>query len=62
LQKCLQRDYPNPVRGEPHAGREAAAPSNIKRIQIVQGGKEVPPNGGTVLSQDVLVEPFSSKI
>jgi hypothetical protein len=47
---------------EPHAGREAAAPSNIKRIQIVQGGKEVPPNGGTVLSQDALVEPFSSKI
>jgi hypothetical protein len=41
-----------PDKSEPHTGREAAAPSFIKRIQIVQGGEEVPPNGGTVHAQN----------
>ncbi len=47
---------------EPHMGKEAAAPSFIKKVQIVQGGEEVPPNGGTVHSQNAPVEPFFSEI
>jgi len=43
---------------EPHTGREAAAPSIIKRIQIVQRREEVPPNGGTVHAQNAPMEPF----
>jgi len=46
---------------EPHAGREAAAPSIIKRIQIVHGREEVPPNGGIVHAQNAPMEPFFSK-
>jgi hypothetical protein len=43
-------------------GREAATPSFIKKVQIVQGGEEVPPNGGIVHSQNAPVEPFFFEI
>jgi hypothetical protein len=33
-------------------GREAAAPSNIKEIQEVQGGQEAPHDGGTIIPKD----------
>jgi hypothetical protein len=38
-----------------------AAPSNIRKVQIVQGGKVVAPNGGTVLLENVQMEPFLPK-
>jgi hypothetical protein len=47
--------------GEPLEGREAITPSIISEIQIVQRGKEMPPNGGIVLPENVHVEPFLSK-
>ncbi len=43
-------------------GKEATTPSIIKRIQIVQGGEEVPPNGGTVHAQNTPMEPFFSEV
>jgi hypothetical protein len=42
-------------------GKEATTPSNIKVIQIVQGGKEMPPDGGIVLPEDVQMKPLISK-
>jgi hypothetical protein len=33
----------------PEKGREAAAPSNIKEIQEVQGGQEAPHNGCVII-------------
>jgi hypothetical protein len=33
-------------------GREAAAPSNIKEIQEVQGGQEAPHDGGAIILND----------
>jgi hypothetical protein len=33
-------------------GREAAAPSFIKEIQEVQGGQEVPHDGGAIIPKD----------
>ncbi len=39
-------------RGNPQKGREAAAPSSIKEIQEVQGGQEVPPDGGAIIPKD----------
>jgi hypothetical protein len=33
-------------------GREAAAPSNIKKIQEVQGGQEAPHDGGAIIPKD----------
>jgi hypothetical protein len=36
----------------PKKGREAAAPSNIKEIQEVQGGQEAPHNGGAIIPKD----------
>jgi len=45
----------------PGEGEEAAAPSNIRKIQKVQGGKVVPPNGGIILLENVQVEPFFPK-
>ncbi len=39
-------------RGNPEKGREAAAPSFIKEIQEVQGGQEVPHDGGTIIPKD----------
>jgi len=46
------------TQGEPLAEREAIAPSIITELQIVQRGKEMPPDGGIVLSQNVHVEPL----
>ncbi len=48
--------------GEPRAGREATAPSHIKRTKVIPGGEEVPLNGGIVLPQDVHVQPFTSEV
>jgi hypothetical protein len=45
----------------PRRGEGAVAPSNIREIQIIQGGKEVPPNGGTVQSENVQMQPFFPK-
>jgi hypothetical protein len=50
------------LQGEPLAGREAATPSIIREVQIVQRGKEMPPDGGIILSQNIHVEPFFSEI
>jgi hypothetical protein len=33
-------------------GKEAAAPSNIKKIQEIQGGQEAPHNGGVISPKD----------
>jgi len=41
--------------------REATTPSIIRKIKIVQRGKEMPPNGGIVLPKNVHVQPFLSK-
>jgi hypothetical protein len=40
------------VRKNPEKGREAAAPSNIKEIQEVQGGQEAPHDGGAIIPKD----------
>jgi hypothetical protein len=48
--------------GEPQAGREATAPSHIKIMKVIQGGEEMPLNGGIVLPQDVHVKPFTFEI
>jgi hypothetical protein len=50
------------LQGEPLAGREASTPSIIREVQIVQRGKEMPPDGGIILSQNIHVEPFFSEI
>jgi hypothetical protein len=49
------------AQGEPLEGREATTPSIISEIQIVQRGKEMPPDGGIVLPENVHVKPFFSK-
>jgi len=48
--------------GEPHAGREAIAPSIIRKVKVIQRGEEMPLNGGILLSQNVHVKPLSSEI
>jgi hypothetical protein len=40
------------VRGNPEKGREAAAPSNIKEIQEIQGGQEAPHDGDAINPKD----------
>jgi hypothetical protein len=50
------------AQSEPHVGREAIAPSNIRELHKVQRGKEVPPYGGIVLTQNVHVKPLFSKV
>ncbi len=50
------------AQGEPLSGREATTPSIISKVQIVQRGKEMPPHGGIILSQNVHVEPLLSEI
>jgi len=40
------------TRRNPEKGKEAAAPSNIKEIQEIQGGQEAPHNGGTINPKD----------
>jgi hypothetical protein len=52
----LWRDAENPGEGE-----EATAPSNIRKVQIVHGGKEMPPDGGIILPENVQVKPFLPK-
>jgi hypothetical protein len=39
-------------RRNPEKGREAAAPSNIKEIQEIQGGQEAPHNGDAINPKD----------
>jgi len=43
------------LQSEPHAGREAAAPSIIRKVHKIQRREEVPPNGGIVLPENVHV-------
>jgi hypothetical protein len=50
------------LQGEPLAGREATAPSIIRKVKIIQRGEEMPLNGGIILSQNVHVKPLSSEI
>jgi len=45
--------------GEPLAGREATAPSIIRKIEKVQGGEQAPRNGSLALPKDAAVKPFS---
>ncbi len=47
--------------GEPFTGREATAPSIIRKIEKVQGGEEVPRSGNLILPKDVSMKPFSLK-
>ncbi len=49
------------VQGEPLAGREATAPSIIRKIEKVQGGEQAPRNGSLALPKDAAVKPFSLK-
>jgi len=42
-------------------GGEVVAPSNIREIQKVQGGKVMPPDGGIVLPKNVQVKPLFPK-
>ncbi len=48
-------------RVNPEEGGEATTPSIIREIQIVQRGKEMPPDGGIVLPENVQVKPLLSK-
>jgi hypothetical protein len=41
---CIERN--------PEKGREAAAPSNIKEIQEIQGGQEAPLDGDAINPKD----------
>jgi len=47
--------------GEPHAGKEAIAPSIIIRKREVQRREETPPNGGVVTPEDIQMQPFIPK-
>jgi len=49
------------TQGEPLTGREAIAPSIIRKIEKVQGGEQAPRNGSLALPKDVAVKPFSPK-
>ncbi len=49
------------IQGEPLAGREVTAPSVIREIEEIQGGKQVPQNGRPTLPKEVAVNPFSLK-
>ncbi len=49
------------LQGEPLAGREAAAPSIIRKIEKVQGGEQAPRNGSLALPKDMAVKPLSPK-
>jgi hypothetical protein len=48
-------------KGEPFAGREAIAPSVIRKIEKVQGGEQAPGNGSLALPKYLAVKPFSLK-
>ncbi len=49
------------LQGEPLTGREATAPSIIRKIEKVQGGEQVPRNGSLALPKYAAVKPFSLK-
>ncbi len=49
------------LQGEPLTGREATAPSIIRKIEKVQGGEQAPRNGSLALPKDAAVKPFSPK-
>ncbi len=49
------------LQGEPLARREATAPSIIRKVHKVHRREEVPPNGGTVLPENVHMQPFLSE-
>jgi hypothetical protein len=49
------------LQGEPHAGREATAPSIVIRKREVQRREETPPNGGVVTPEDIQMQPFIPK-
>jgi hypothetical protein len=49
------------LQGEPLTGREATAPSIIRKIEKVQGVEQVPRNGSLTLPKDAAVKPFSLK-
>ncbi len=49
------------VQGEPLAGREATAPSIIRKIEKLQGGEQAPRNGSLALPKNAAVKPFSLK-
>jgi hypothetical protein len=59
--KC-QLEFVTLVSQNPHAGREVAAPSIINQRNKIQGGEEVPPDGGVIRPHDAPVEPFFSKV
>jgi hypothetical protein len=40
------------IEKKPEKGREAAAPSNIKEIQEIQGGQEAPHDGDAINPKD----------
>ncbi len=42
----------DPLEKKPPEGREAAAPSNIKEIQEIQGGQEAPHDGDAFNPKD----------
>ncbi len=52
-----------PWRGarNPAKGEEAAVTSIIKKVQEVQGGEVMPPNGGIVHPENVQMKPFFPK-
>jgi hypothetical protein len=49
------------AQGEPLAGREATAPSNIRIIKEVHGGEVMPPNGGIIRLENVQMKPLFPK-
>ncbi len=59
----LYRDFKSwaDLQGEPLTGREAVAPSVIRRVEKVQGGEQAPRNGSLALPKYVVVQPFSLK-
>jgi len=46
---------------KPREGREAAAPSNIKEFQEIQGGQEAPHDGDAFNPKDAYVASFRLK-
>ncbi len=50
-----------PYRVNPFQGREATAPSVIRKIREVQRWEEAPPEGGAITPKDVHMKPFRSK-
>ncbi len=49
------------LRVNPFRGREATAPSVIRKIREVQRREEAPPEGGAITPKDVHMKPFKSK-